>query len=565
MYGSLSKAAAVTTIVVGASIGSAQFTVAQESQADVARRVDEVFAEWNSTSSPGCALGVIKNGDFIHRRGYGMASLELGVALSSESVFYIGSTSKQFVSASILLAEEQGYLSLDDDIRKFLPEIPDYGNTITIRHLLHHTSGIRDYLTLWALAGENIEDIHSVDDALEMIARQKALNFEPGEEYLYSNSGYFLLSVIVERAAGASLREFSEKNVFEPLGMENTHFHDDYTHIIPNRTMGHLRREDGSVALNMSNFSQIGSGGLYTSVDDLLLWDRNFYDNKLGDGGLIDRILVRGILNNGDTLSYAAALVIGEYKGLRTVEHGGALGGYRAQLLRFPDQHFSVACLCNYAPTNPSQLAYQVADVYLVGEFSATAEAGEETVGSRSNPSLIELPEEQLAEFNGAYRNSASGTIWKVEAQGHRLNVDVDGFVFQLDAVSSTEFTVLNQPFEVDARFHTEPSGLKHIAALVNGDSASYHEIELASLSAAELAEYVADYYSEELDVTWTLEVRGDALYITLERDEALTPTVKDEFSLQGATIMFLRDANGAVSGIEVDAGRVTGLVFVKK
>jgi len=297
----------------------------QTRRPELTNKVDEIFAEWDRTDSPGCALGVIRDGDFIYRRGYGMANLELSIALSSESVFYIGSTSKQFVAASIMLAVEQGHLSLDDDIRKYVPEIPDYGKTITVRHLLHHTSGLRDYLTLWVLAGENIEDIHSADDVLRMIARQKALNFQPGDEYLYSNSGYFLLSVILERATGQSLRDFARENIFQPLGMTHTHFHDDYTHIVKNRAMGHLRRSDGSIALNMSNFSQVGSGGLYTSVDDLLFWDRNFYDNRLGKGGLIDAMLVRGVLSSGDTLSYAAALQIGEYRGLRTVAHGGAL------------------------------------------------------------------------------------------------------------------------------------------------------------------------------------------------------------------------------------------------
>jgi len=564
MNGSPLRAAALAALLLFTPIGSSGCILAQES--NEARRVDEIFAEWDHTSSPGCALGVIRDGEFVYRRGYGMASLELGVPLSSESVLYIGSTSKQFVSASILLAEEQGFLSLDDDIRKYLPEIPEYENTITVRNLLHHTSGLRDYLTLWALAGESIEDIHSVDDALDMIARQKALNFLPGEEYLYSNSGYFLLSVIVERATGKSLPEFSQANIFEPLGMENTHFHDDHTHIIPNRAIGHLRRDDGSVALNMSNFSQVGSGGLYTSVDDLLLWDRNFYDNELGEGGLIDRMQVRGVLNNGDTLSYAAALVIGEYRGLRTVEHGGALGGYRAQLLRFPDQRFSVVCLCNYAPTNPGQLANRVADVYLADQFIEIEELGEETPETRAAPDLIELPEGQLAAFNGAYRNPETGTIWRVEAEGHRLNIDIGGFVFQLDAVSPNEFTVLNQPFEADARFVTDaPGGFKRIEAVINGDSASYHQVELVDPSADVLAEYSGDYYSAELAVTWTLEVREGALYVNLEQDEPLEPTVKDEFVLQGVTLMFIRNTSGTVSGIEVDAGRVKGLVFEKR
>jgi CubicO group peptidase (beta-lactamase class C family) len=386
----------------------------EKATAGLTMKVDKIFAALDRPNSPGCALGVIKDGEFVYRRGYGMASLEYDIPLSSKSVFYIGSTSKQFVSASILLAAEHGHLSLDDDIRKYVPEIPDYGETITIRNLIHHTSGLRDYLTLWSLAGENIEDIHSADDALQMIARQKALNFEPGDEYLYSNSGYLLLSVIVERATGESLREFAEENIFEPLGMEHTHFHDDYTHPIQDRAIGHFRRPDGTIVLNMSNFSQVGSGGLYTSVDDLLLWDRNFYDNQLGEGGLIERMLVRGVLTDGDTLSYAAALQVGEYKGLRTVAHGGALGGYRAQLLRFPDQRFSVICLCNVAPTNPTSFAMQVADVYLADQLQAPEALAE---AERARPATavepFELDEARLPEYVGEYYSEELDVQWR--------------------------------------------------------------------------------------------------------------------------------------------------------
>lgn len=455
-------------------ISSPTLTAAQQTQ--LTKQVDEVFAQWDNPKSPGCALGVIKDGDFIYRRGYGMASLELDVPLSSETVFYIGSTSKQFVSASIMLAAEQGYLSLDDDIRKYVPEMPDYGTTITIRHLIHHTSGLRDYLTLWGLAGENIEDIHTADEALEIITRQKALNFQPGDEYLYSNSGYLLLSVIVERATGKPLREFAHENIFEPLGMKNTHFHDDHTHIVKNRTLGHFRRSDGNIALNMSNFSQVGSGGLYTSVDDLLLWDRNFYDNKLGEGGLIERMLVRGVLNNGDTLTYAAALQVDEYKGLTTVAHGGALGGYRAQLLRFPDQRFSVICLCNVAPTNPTGLAGRVADIYLADQLKPEPE-----------PPVAAEPAARTA------------------------------------------------------------------------------EPEAAKPSASELAEYAGEYHSEELDTTWEVVVKEDALYVADGPDEPFEPRERDVFRLGGVTLKFVRGAAGQINEMTVDAGRVRGITFVRR
>ncbi|MGD8868941.1 MAG: serine hydrolase domain-containing protein [Gemmatimonadales bacterium] len=447
--------------VLGLALGALAATSgadAQESQkAQLPSQVDEIFAEWDRTDSPGCALGVIKDGRFVYRRGYGMANLELGVALSPESVFYIGSTSKQFVAASIMLAAEQGHLSLDDDIRTYVPEIPDYGATITVRHLLHHTSGLRDYLTLWSLAGENIEDIHTQEDALQMIARQRALNFEPGDEYLYSNSGYFLLSVILQRATGKSLREFAAENIFQPLGMTHTHFHDDYTHIVENRVLGHLKRPDGSIALNTSNFAQVGSGGLYTSVDDLLYWDRNFYDNQLGKGRLIEAMLVRGILNSGDTLNYAAALQIGEYRGLRTIEHGGALGGYRAQLLRFPDQHFSVACLCNLAPMNPTALAYRVADLYLADQLepaseseAAEREAGPET--ERQARPAFQPGAAQLAVYAGSYYSEELDATWDLVVKQDSLYLI--GIADPFAAVAPDEFRLggLALHFERDAQ-----------------------------------------------------------------------------------------------------------------
>jgi CubicO group peptidase (beta-lactamase class C family) len=526
----------------------------QEPPATLTDRVDALFAEWDDPGSPGCALGVINDGEFLYRRGYGMASLELDVPISSSSVFYIGSTSKQFVAASIFLAEERGFLSVDDDIREYVPEIPDYGTTITIRHLLHHTSGLRDYLTLWSLAGEEIEDIHSADEALEMIARQKALNFEPGAEYLYSNSGYFVLSVILERATGKSLKEFARDYIFQPLEMLNTHFHDDYTHIIKGRAMGHLRRNDGSIALNMSNFAQVGSGGLYTSVDDLLQWDRNFYDNTLGDGGLIDRMLIRGVLNSGDTLSYAAALMIGEYKGLKTVAHGGALGGYRAEFLRFPDQRFSVICLCNLAPMNPSGLARQVADIYLADEFEAEPEApaAEEAAEPGAEVESVTLGEHQLQALSGAYRDRSDHAIVEVSVEEGRLKLQGPGAAFHMSPLSDSRFLATDAPLRIEARFERHDPGRPTLL----------HLDELFRPSASQLAEYAGEYYSDELDADWELMVKNGALYLSIEPQHPLVSTIKDEFSLSSVSVSFVRDGRGRVDGLTVDAGRVRGIEF---
>jgi CubicO group peptidase (beta-lactamase class C family) len=328
--------------------------------------IDEIFADLAKPGSPGCALGVYRDGKVIYAKGYGLANLEEGVPIKPLTVFDIGSTSKQFTAVSILLLEKQGKLSVNDDVRKYIPELPDYGKKITILQLLNHTSGLRDYLALMELAGINTDSVTTDEDALALVIRQKALNFEPGSEWLYSNTGFFLLSVIVKRVSGKTLREFAEENIFTPLEMTHTQYRDDHTSLIPDRAMAYDRKEKGvGYALDLSYFEQTGDGAVHTSVEDLQKWDENFYSAKIGGKDFLAEIQERGRLNNGKLLNYAKGLRIGEYRGLLTVSHGGAWGGYRAELLRFPGQHFSVACLCNLGNENPTKRAHAVADVHL--------------------------------------------------------------------------------------------------------------------------------------------------------------------------------------------------------
>jgi CubicO group peptidase (beta-lactamase class C family) len=265
---------AMTAVALGLSL--AGHLSAQSSDTSARARLDGVFAAYDRTDSPGCALGVYRDGQVAYTRGYGMANLELGAGITPQSVFDIGSTSKQFTATSILLLARQGKLSLDDDIRKYIPELPNYGKAITIRHILTHTSGLRDYLTLWNLAGVDDADLTTDDDALALIVRQRELNFAPGEQWLYSNSGFFLASIIVKRVSGQSLAQFAAEHIFKPLGMAHTRYNDDHMAIIPNRATGYAPRRGGGFATDMSNFEQTGDGGVQTSVEDLLRWDENF-------------------------------------------------------------------------------------------------------------------------------------------------------------------------------------------------------------------------------------------------------------------------------------------------
>ncbi len=338
------------------------------------KKVDGIFAAYDKPDSPGCAVGVIWDGVFVYRHGYGMASLELQAPITPASVFYMGSVSKQFTAASVVLAAEQGLLSLDDDVRKYIPELPDYGTPITLREMLHHTSGLRDFLGLLELSGRHGEDIHSQAEMLDLIVRQKALNNKPGDEYIYSNTNYFLAGIVIERVSKKRYSEFATENIFRPLGMTYTRFYDDRSVVVPGRVAAYSAGKGGKFDVDWStNYDTVGAGGLMSTVDDLLAWDQNFYQNKLGKGTMIKEIQTRGVLNNGKPIDYALGLEITDYRGLPIVEHGGALFGYRTEILRFPEQKFTVVCLCNLASAGPAGLADKVADIYLAKELKPEA------------------------------------------------------------------------------------------------------------------------------------------------------------------------------------------------
>ncbi|HKN65765.1 MAG TPA: serine hydrolase [Gemmatimonadaceae bacterium] len=367
-------------------------------------KVDKIFAAWDKPTSPGCALGVLQNGRFVYEHGYGMANLDYDIQNSPKLVYYVGSDSKQFTAASIALLVLDGKIRLDDDIRKYIPEMPDYGAPITINHLLHHTSGIRDIYGLMSLGGLRIEDVFSDSEAVALIAHQKELNFKPGDDYLYSNSGYFLLGQIVKRVTGKSLREFADERIFQPLGMTHTHFHDDPGHVMKGRAMSYEADGKGGYRISyIQNFDKIGAGGLYTTIEDLQKWDENFYTHKVGGDALQTMIHTRGVLNKGDTIPYAFGNNVTTYRGLRVDEHGGSLMGYKAEILRFPDQHFSVLETCNLGSINPGPLAEQVAEVYLGPKMGPKPERQVADRRSRDVALAAQLNPAELAVYTGDY------------------------------------------------------------------------------------------------------------------------------------------------------------------
>jgi CubicO group peptidase (beta-lactamase class C family) len=514
------------------------------------QKVGQVFADYDKPDSPGCALGVIKNGDFIYKRGYGTASLELGMPITPESVFYMGSVSKQFTAATVVLAAEQGYLSLDDDIRKYVPEIPSYGKTVTLRQMLHHTSGFRDILGLLPLAGRNVEDIHPTNELLDLLSHQKALNYTPGDEYLYSNTNYFLMSVVIHRATGKRMSQFADENIFKPLGMTHTRFYEDHTVVVPGRVPAYQPREGGGFSVDWStNFDKIGDGGLLSSVDDLLLWDRNFYDNKLGKGSLLKEMQTQGVLNNGQKIEYALGLMISNYRGLPTVEHGGALFGYRTSLMRFPQQKFSVVCLCNLATSNPDDLAHRVADLYLEGQLSPEP-------ASSSSVKVDPHP------FAGSYRDINAHTIMQLSASD--TNLQLYGMHFK--PTDATHFSTASGGMQM--AFDRHPDGVTRLTLTSStGNPEVLETYKAPKLFDDDLKQYAGEYTSTEVETSYHLYMEDGKLMLAVDWHPpfALQPTVRDEFQGPGlSAIVFRRNAGHQITGFDLFAGRVRNVSFIR-
>lgn len=391
-------------------------TAQQPQRPALDEEIDTLFSRWDETDSPGCALGIVQEGELVYTSGYGSANLDYEVPLNAQSVFYMASVSKQFTAVAVALAAQQGHVSLDDDIRDYFPELPDYGAAITVRHLVHHTSGLRDYLQLMTMAGMNRANVYTDDELLELITRQKALNFEPGERYLYSNSGYLLMAELIERTTGRTFREYTTEEVFEPLGMHNTHFHTDTRHIQKGRAIGYVpSRSQGFRIGFLANFDKVGSGGLYSTVEDMARWDHALDENTLGGRALDEVIHTPGVLDDGETIDYAFGLRLGEHRGLETVWHGGTMMGYKTAMLRFPDQKSTVICLCNLSNIDAVGLAHDVADILLADALGPRETEDDDESQAKHDVAAPELDHDELRAYTGSFFSEDLQTRYTID------------------------------------------------------------------------------------------------------------------------------------------------------
>jgi CubicO group peptidase (beta-lactamase class C family) len=519
---------------------------------DPAAKVDEIFAEWRSQESPGCTVAVAEKGRTLLSRAYGMADLEHDVPITTGTVFEAGSVSKQFTAAAALLLVQQGKLSLSDDVRKYVPELPGYGKPITIGHLIHHTSGLRDWGAVAGLHGwPRGTRIHTHAHMLDIASRQKELNFEPGAEFSYTNTGYNLLAVIVDRVSGQSFAEFTKRNIFEPLGMKHTQWRDDFTRVVKGRAVAYVKQDDGFHS-EMPFENVHGNGGLLTTAEDLLLWNENFNHGKVGGTALTEALERRGRLNDGREIEYAGGLFMLTYEGLQEVSHGGATAGYRAFLARYPGQRLSVAVLCNLGNIDPEGLAHRTADLFLTGKKPAVPSAP-----------TVELPAAEIASRAGMYRNLRTGdVIWldlkegKLRTRGGRAVWPISPSLFLVENGSKLDF-------------FTGPDGKAGLRLLtLDGDAIPHERLEEAAPTADQLAEYAGEYWSGEAEATYRI-VMEDGKLVAKARPEfsaGLKPLYADAFQTEhGWLVRFTRDGNGKVSGFTFGLSRVRALRFERR
>jgi CubicO group peptidase (beta-lactamase class C family) len=516
-----------------------------------AAQIDRVFERLDRTNSPGCALGVVRDGKLVYTRGYGMADLDHDIANTPRTVFHVASVSKQITAAAVVLLAQRGLLNLDDPARKYIPELPDFGTPVTIRHLIHNVSGLRDQWSLLVFSGWRLsEDVVRDEDVLDLVARMKALNFKPGEMTLYSNTGYTLLGQIVKRVSGRSLRQFTTEEIFQPLGMKDTHFRDDHQEIVKGMAYGYAQT-GGVWRRSIPHYDTVGASSLLTTVEDWAKWDRNFDEPKAGGKALIEQMMQPFTLNSGEKTDYRFGLVTGKYRGLSTVSHGGADAGYRSHYVRFPEQKLSVTCLCN-AVVDPAAFSRDVAALYLADRMEpAPVRAG-------AAPQ-VDLPLTELEKAAGLYWNERNEEVMRLRLADGKLSLSI-GARGELVPTGPGRFRQGNEPMEITA---TGDELIVMAPGMRQPDR--FKRVPEWKPNAAELARLAGSYYSEEIDSTYRLEVREGHLKLTRKklRTHDVEPTFEDSLYIRFLGFARIdRAPDGSVSGFRLTEGRIRNLAF---
>ncbi len=537
------RRALIALALVAAPVGPAS----AQSLPSYAAAVDSIFADQKRTTGPGCAIGVSRDGRVELARGYGLADLESGALIGPVTIFNIASTSKQFVTYAIQLLADEGKLRLDDDVRRYVPELPDLGGPITIRHLAHHTSGIRDYASMLSMTGWRAGDQFDESRVLALLAGQQRLNFAPGTAYLYSNTGYMLLATIVSRVSGMPWERFAAERIFGPLGMTRSSIRGNPFAVVKGRALSYSPTTDGAWRLNQSNHAITGSTAVMTTVEDLARWTGNYWNPVVGNRSVVERMRERAVLASGDTVSYAWGITVDRYRGVDLLHHSGSTGGYRSQLLQFPNDRVGIAVLCNGANANPDRLAREVAD-RVIGGLGPVPVVPQGTA----------LAPDVAAALIGSYVDSNNDGLIRVTRTNGVLTM-LGGASGPVLAAGPDRLLVGSR----EVRVERGPSGELVALIMVEGGARYVRRVDPVP-DPARLTRYVGAFRSGELDRTWWIELRGADLWL-LQRSIApikLEPVFEHGYRAEGTTVRFVMPRAGRATALVASNGRTNLVEF---
>ncbi|MBT8308206.1 MAG: beta-lactamase family protein [Maribacter sp.] len=525
--------------------------------------IDAIFKDFDSIAKPGAAVAVMKDGEIVFKKGYGSANLEYDIPVTPSTIFHVASVSKQFTVYSILLLATQGKLSLDDDIRKYIPEVPDFGKLITLRHLATHTSGMRDQWELLGMAGWRNDDVITKEHILKLVTKQKALNFDPGEEYNYCNTGFTLLAEVVARVSGKTFYQFTQEHIFEPLQMTNSQFYDDHERIVRNRAYSYESTKSG-YKKSVLSFANVGATSLFTTVEDLSLWGHHLNRPSEKIKPLVEQMNTLAVLNNGKTFNGAYGQFVTPYKGIKQIQHGGADAGYRSYLGRFPDQDITISVFSNFSDSNPASLSLQVADLFLESEIE-TPKAGKK----EKDPKTIVLNSEELAAFENYFWHEKSALSRRIYVKNDTLRYNRGGTnETPLAAIGKNKFMMLNVPGLITVEFKTEAGKDKMVVYQENQPDFIAMAYDYIDPSTIDLKQYQGSFYSEELDTRYEFTpVKGKLVAKHRRNSDIVYQMIKaDHFNNRaGIHLHFVRDDTNKISGINVTTGRIRNLWFKKE
>lgn len=516
--------------------------------------IDALLTRHHRPDAPGCAVGVYRRGAILYSSAFGVADLSSGELLTPDTAINIGSVAKQFTAAAVLLLAQEGKLSLDENIRTYMPELPDYGAPITLRQLLTHTSGIRDYRGLLNLAGHSNNEQVPATRILALMARQQGLNFPPGDQYQYSNGGYFLAALIVERIAREPFSKFTRRRIFEPLGMARAAFKGDTASLWP-VAVHYEFTADGRFEPFAEHWEEVGGGDLYTTIENLARWDGNFYSGKVGGQQLVRALQTAGVLANGRRLKYALGLEHGTLGGHRSIGHGGASGGSISTLRRFPDARLSIAVVCNRADGPADGMANDIAALLLP---SSPAAGTSTTVGPDAG-----RPNAPPTTWVGSYRAPGNANLVGVHIEGDGLVMKLGGGRFALRPMGGDVYKVIGAPMDIFGRFEPANGNRPRRLVPVDSDDPPMEAFEPVTPTAAELAAYAGDYQCPEIEANILIRVAEGKLLasLPLETTESLRPLERGTFT--GADLVFTFDkaiGEKRSPGFRLDQWRARGM-----